>query len=104
MNTYKDAHHRSILKAISWRVVASCTTMLIVFAFTGKAALSLGIGAVEVVSKMFLYYLHERIWGAIGFGKKTHPLSSLPVNRPLEEDDMEIIKSKLKDLGYLDED
>jgi len=104
MVTYKDTHHRSILKAISWRVIATFTTMTIVFAFTRKAVLSVGVGAVEVVTKMIFYYLHERVWGFLDIGRKEHPLSSLPVNRPLEERDMEEIKKKLKELGYIDED
>ncbi len=104
MIIYKDAHHRSILKALSWRVIATLATMSIVFAFTRKVALSAGVGAVEVVVKLILYYLHERIWGFLGIGRKKHPLSSLPVNRPLEEKGMEEIKKKLKELGYNSED
>ena len=104
MTTYKDAHHRSILKALSWRVIATFTTMSIVFAFTQKVVLSVGVGAVEVVIKLILYYFHERIWGILGIGRKEHPLSSLPVKRALEEEDMEVIKKKLKELGYIDED
>ena len=104
MRTYKDAHHRSILKALSWRVFATTSTMLIVFAFTGKLGLSVGVGVVEVVVKLFLYYLHERAWGVLGVGRKEHPLSSLPVNQALSEEDMRTVKSKLKDLGYIDED
>ena len=103
MKTYKDAHHRSILKALSWRVVATFATMSIVFAFTQKVVLSVGVGAVEVVIKLILYYFHERIWGILGIGRKEHPLSSLPVKRALEEEDMEVIKKKLKELGYIDE-
>jgi uncharacterized membrane protein len=104
MTTYKDAHHRSILKALSWRVIATFATMSIVFAFTQKVVLSVGVGAVEVVIKLILYYFHERIWGILGIGRKEHPLSSLPVKRALEEEDMEVIKKKLKELGYIDED
>ncbi len=104
MATYKEAHYRSILKALSWRVLATITTMLIVFAFTRKVALSAGVGAVEVVVKLILYYLHERTWGFLGIGRKKHPLSSLLVDRPLEEKDMEEIKKKLKELGYISED
>ncbi|MHC4461909.1 MAG: DUF2061 domain-containing protein [Planctomycetota bacterium] len=103
MATYKDAHHRSILKALSWRVVATFATMSIVFAFTRKVALSAGVGAVEVVVKLILYYLHERIWAFLGIGRKEHPLSSLPLNRPLDEKDKQEIKNKLKDLGYISE-
>jgi len=75
--------------------------MLIVFAFTREIVLSVGVGAVEVVIKLILYYLHERVWGSLGFGRKEHPLSSLPVEKALEEKDVQIIKDKLKDLGYI---
>jgi len=101
MGTYKDAHHRSILKAISWRVFATTSTMLIVLAFTRKVVLSIGVGVVEVVVKLILYYLHERTWGFIGVGRKEHPLSSLPVEKPLDEKDMQEIKNKLVELGCI---
>ena len=104
MATYKDAHYRSILKAISWRIIATFTTMTIVFAFTRKVVLSVGVGAVQAVINLILYYFHERIWGALGIGRKEHPLSSLPVKKPLSEKSMEEIKNKLKELGYISED
>ena len=65
----KDHHHRSIAKAVSWRIFASITTMLIVFFFTGELILSVGIGATEVLSKMAIYYGHERAWNKINWGK-----------------------------------
>ena len=104
MTTYKDAHTRSILKAVSYRVLAAIATTTIVFIFTRKLLLSLGVGLVESAAKILCYYIHERAWSFIGFGKKQHPLSSLPVNKPLEEKDMEEVKQKLKDLGYISED
>lgn len=100
----KEAHLRSILKAVSYRVLASIATMTIVFVFTRRIFLSVGVGLVESIVKIICYYLHERAWSFIGFGKKKHPLSSLPVSKPLAEEDMEIIRNKLKDLGYIDED
>ena len=66
-----DQHKRSIAKAFSWRALATFTTVLIVFAFTGDFALSLGAGAVEVVAKTLLYYGHERAWARIGWGHIT---------------------------------
>ncbi len=104
MATFKDAHHRSILKALSWRFFATATTMLIIFALTGKLVLALGAGAIEVVVKLILYYVHERVWIFLGVGRKEHPLASLPVERALKEEDMEEIKNKLRDLGYIDKD
>lgn len=104
MNVDKEAHLRSILKAVSYRLLAAIATATIVFVFTRRIVLSIGVGLVESVAKIICYYLHERAWSFIGFGKKRHPLSSLPVSKPLTDEDMEIIKNKLKDLGYIDED
>jgi len=50
------------------------------------------------------YYMHERLLSFISFGKKEHLLSSLPVERPLNEQDMQTIKDKLQELGYIHED
>ena len=104
MTVYKDGHTRSIVKAVSYRVCAAIVTMSIVFAFTGQAVISVLAGLAEAVAKMFFYYIHERAWSLIKFGRKEHPLSSLPVNKPVTESDMDIIKNKLKYLGYLSED
>jgi len=100
----REAHLRSIMKAVSYRLLAAIVTTTIVFVFTRKIILSLGVGAVEAVAKIICYYMHERFWSFIKFGQKKHPLSSLPVNRPLKEKDMEEIKKKLKELGYISED
>lgn len=104
MSTHSDAHTRSIMKAVSYRLLAAIVTTTIVFIFTRKIVLSLGVGAVEAVAKIFCYYLHERLWSFIKFGQKKHPLASLQVNKPLKEKDLEEIKKKLKELGYLSED
>jgi len=75
--------------------------MLIVLAFTRQLILSVGVGAIEVVTKLILYYLHERMWSSIGIGTRVHPLSALPVAKPLKEKDMAVIENKLRDLGYI---
>ncbi|UCE98997.1 MAG: DUF2061 domain-containing protein [Planctomycetota bacterium] len=100
----KEAHLRSILKAVSYRFLAAIATGSIAYAFTRRLSISLGIASVEAVAKIICYYIHERFWSFIKFGQKKHPLSSLPVNRPIEEKDMEEIKKKLKELGYLSEE
>lgn len=66
---YNDTHTHSVLKAISWRILATTATILIVFAFTGRLVLSASVGAVEIVVKLVLYYFHERIWLSIACGK-----------------------------------
>ena len=97
-----EAHTRTIVKAISWRVIATLTTMIIVFLFTRRLILTLGVGLAEVTAKITFYYLHERIWSRISWGRSKHPLSKLAVKRELEPKDMEIIRDKLKELGYMD--
>ncbi|MCK5681932.1 adenylyl-sulfate kinase [bacterium] len=68
-----ETKKRSILKAISWRTVATITTAVLVFIFTGQFALALTIGLLEVFAKMALYFFHERLWQKISFGKKEIP-------------------------------
>jgi adenylylsulfate kinase len=64
-----ETHVRSIVKAISWRIVATLTTMLLVFMFTGNLVVSGGVGLTELLSKILIYYVHERIWNVLDFGR-----------------------------------
>ncbi len=59
---------RSLLKALSWRIVATTTTALIAYFITGDVALALSIGGIEFVLKFFIYYLHERAWQMVPRG------------------------------------
>ncbi len=61
---------RSIAKAVSYRILGSTATSLIVYALTGKPGPSLIAGAADIVIKIAVYYLHERIWDRIGFGRQ----------------------------------
>jgi uncharacterized membrane protein len=97
-----ESHTRTVLKAISWRVIASMTTMTIVYVLTRKWEITLGAGILEAVSKMLFYYLHERAWHKIGWGKKKHPLEEIPVTRELRPEDRDKIERQLRDLGYMD--
>lgn len=60
---------RSIAKAISWRVIGTLDTLLISYLLTGEVALAASIASIDFVTKMFLYFFHERIWNNIGWGK-----------------------------------
>lgn len=60
-----DAHGKSIAKAISWRIVGTIDTILISWWLTGTISLALSIGSIEIFSKFFLYYGHERLWNII---------------------------------------
>ena len=59
---------RHIAKTITWRVVGTIDTMLIGWLISGDAMVGLSIGGVEVITKMFLYYLHERAWYKSKYG------------------------------------
>jgi len=60
---------RSMAKAISWRIVATLTTILLVFMYTGDLVISGSVGVLEFVLKIIIYYVHERIWNLLGFGR-----------------------------------
>ena len=64
----KENKSRSIGKSISWRVLASCDTILISYLITGSIAIAATIGSIEVMTKMVLYYFHERAWNKFTFG------------------------------------
>jgi uncharacterized membrane protein len=65
----KENKSRSISKSISWRILASCDTILISYLITGSIAIAASIGSIEVLTKMFLYYFHERVWDRVEYGK-----------------------------------
>lgn len=59
---HKESHLRSILKGLTWRVIATGTIIAIAYFKTGDVTLALEIGAIEFFIKLLLYYLHERAW------------------------------------------
>jgi len=67
---YKESNTRSIVKTISWRIIATITTMSLVYIFIGDLTVAVSVGGIEVFLKMFIYFLHERGWDKIKFGKK----------------------------------
>jgi adenylylsulfate kinase len=70
MSRFRDTYTRSFAKAVSWRIMGTLATSIIVFAFTRRWALSLFVGALEFVSKIGLFWLHERAWDRLAYGKK----------------------------------
>lgn len=65
----KEKHYRSVIKAISWRTVGTIDTMIVSFFITGNLVMAVSIGSVEVLTKMVLYYVHERAWDKTNFGR-----------------------------------
>lgn len=60
---------RSIAKALSWRVVGTLDTLLISYLLTGKIALAASIASIDFLTKMVLYFFHERLWNMVKWGK-----------------------------------
>ncbi|MBL4669434.1 MAG: DUF2061 domain-containing protein [Flavobacteriales bacterium] len=60
--------YRHIVKTISWRIIGTIDTTLLAWLIVGDPIIGLQIGAVELVTKMALYYLHEKVWYKFDFG------------------------------------
>lgn len=102
MSILKDTHARSIVKSLVWRVIGifmlAAISWLITRDWRSMTLITLIFHSIRVV----LYYIHERIWERVSWGRAKHPLSDLPVKNKLKPEDAEIIRGKLKDLGYID--
>ena len=61
---------RSIVKSISWRLLGTLDTFIISWIVTGETSIAFSIGSIELITKMVLYFFHERIWNTIKWGKK----------------------------------
>lgn len=66
-----ESRKRHLYKTVSWRVIGTLDTMLLAWIISGNPLTGFKIGMVEVVTKMLLYYLHERVWYNINFGLGT---------------------------------
>jgi len=65
----REAHSRSLAKAISWRATGTLDTFVISYLITGKLALAGSIAGTELLTKIVLYYGHERVWAVIPWGR-----------------------------------
>ena len=61
----EDSHIRSLTKGLTWRFVASGTTIIIAKIVTGETAIAFQIGFIEFFAKIGIYYIHERIWAKV---------------------------------------
>lgn len=65
-----ETRQRTFVKALTWRILATLTTSILVYGFTGHVQAAITVGSFEAVTKMVLYFLHERAWNRIHFGRK----------------------------------
>lgn len=64
----KDSTKKHLSKTVTWRIIGTADTMLLSWIITGNPLTGLQIGVAEIITKMILYYLHERSWYRISFG------------------------------------
>ena len=76
MSKAKISRKRHILKTITWRVIGTLDTMLLGWIITGSIVTGLKISSVELITKMVLYYFHERAWYRFNFGIKDRAIKS----------------------------
>ena len=77
-------HARSLVKGISWRALGTLDTIVISYFITGQWISAIKIGVFEIVTKIVLFYLHERVWGRVKWGRiiqKTQPVA-VQTNNP----------------------
>lgn len=123
---YKETNLRSIVKGISWRFVATGTTVTIVYLFFGQLEMAIAAGLMETVLKVGLFWGHEKVWQRVRFGKKRiEPFNlwftGLPLSGkttiadkvyeklrtldiPLERIDSKDIRELIPDVGYTREE
>ena len=65
-----ETKRRSIVKAITWRTLGTLDTIVISYLLTGEIKTAISIGGIEIFTKMFLYFFHERTWNTIKWGKR----------------------------------
>ena len=64
-----EHHKRSIAKSITWRLFSFVLTVIIILAYTKNIGQALGVGAGIDLTKLVLYYFHERLWNKVQFGR-----------------------------------
>ena len=75
-----ERHYRSVAKAISWRLTGTLDTIIISFLITGgQTKIAISIGFVELFTKVALYYIHERVWNRLSFGRAPEPVDDEPM-------------------------
>lgn len=68
-----ESHSRSFIKAASWRALGSIDTFMLSWFFTSNAKAAGAIASTEIITKILLYYFHERVWSTIGWGARRAP-------------------------------
>lgn len=92
-----------MVKSLTWRIFGIILLAVITYFTTGGSLKEMTIITVLFHGIRFvLYYYHERLWEKVRWGRISHPLADLPVKGDLTPADMESVREKLRQLGYVD--
>lgn len=64
-----ETNRRSIAKTISWRLTGSFSTFMISYLILGSFSIASSIAIIQIIANTILYYLHERVWNKINWGR-----------------------------------
>lgn len=67
---YRETPLRSLIKTMTWRLLATLTTVSLVWLMTGTLEMALSVGGMEFVAKLVLYFIHERAWQRLPWGRR----------------------------------
>jgi sulfate adenylyltransferase subunit 1 (EFTu-like GTPase family)/uncharacterized membrane protein len=70
LTRWTESHARSLAKAISWRTTGSIDTFVVTFVISGSPKIAGSVALAEIVTKILIYYLHERVWALVPWGKR----------------------------------
>jgi uncharacterized membrane protein len=73
MNSIFETRRRSVVKALSWRTLAGLITACVALAMTGQLKFAAEIGAIDTAVKLVIYFVHERVWNKISYGRVVQP-------------------------------
>ncbi len=68
-----EHHKRTICKTLTWRGFGACFTVILIYLYSGDIGESLAVGFLMELVKMGIYYLHERVWNRVSFGRSKPP-------------------------------
>ncbi len=66
---WTETHARSLAKAVSWRATGSLDTFIVAFVITRSPKIAVSVALTEVITKVLIYYFHERAWALVPWGK-----------------------------------
>jgi len=65
-----ETKKRTLIKTVSWRIIATCTTIVVAYILTRSLKLAFGVGCIDTLVKTVFYYFHERVWCNCDWGIK----------------------------------